>query len=539
MPKVWFGRFGSFGTFETVFTEFSARTRQLNLQPREPFDILVVGGGITGAGIARDAMMRGFKTALIDKGDFASGTSSKSSKLVHGGVRYLETFEFGLVFEASRERRVLWNIAPDLAKPLPFLFPVYRDSKLRGWMINLGLWAYDALALFRNYRNHEWLSNDEITRRMRGLDTVNISGAAHYYDGQVDDARITLETIRAAHRYGAAMANYIQVDSLVKESERVVGVKAHDTLRGNKIEIRARVVVNATGVWTDVLSQMDDPSAPKRMRPTKGIHIVVPRKKIGGECAVAFPNITDGRLMFALPWGKFQIIGTTDTDYTGDYDRVYADKADVEYIIAATNHAFHTTPITRADVLSTFAGMRPLIAQIGKSASKTSREHEIWTTPSGLVTIAGGKLTTYRSMAEELVDLVAKQLRDQFDIIAPSPCLTAQTPIIESDGAPVSAEGFPSDVIEHLEHTHGRQYPRVLQVAQRNPQLAQRIVEDLPYIWAEVSYALENEMAMTVTDVLERRLHLLTESGDNGIAAAPQAAEYFAEVSDWDKARIE
>ena len=183
VPKVWFGR------FETVFTEFSARTRQLNLQPREPFDILVVGGGITGAGIARDAMMRGFKTALIDKGDFACGTSSKSSKLVHGGVRYLETFEFGLVFEASRERRVLWNIAPDLAKPLPFLFPVYRDSKLRGWMINLGLWAYDALALFRNFRNHEWLSNDEITRRMRGLDTVNISGAAHYYDGQVDDAR--------------------------------------------------------------------------------------------------------------------------------------------------------------------------------------------------------------------------------------------------------------------------------------------------------------------------------------------------------------
>lgn len=522
-----------------MLTEFSARTRQSNLQPREPFDILIVGGGITGAGIARDAAMRGLKTALIDKGDFASGTSSKSSKLVHGGVRYLETFEFGLVFEASRERRVLWNIAPHLVRPLPFLFPVYRDAKLRAWMIRLGLWTYDALALFRNYRNHEWLSNDEITRRARGFDRANINGGAYYFDGQVDDARLTLETIRAAQRYGARVANYVQADGLIKEQGRIVGVHAHDTLRGAQIEIRARVVVNATGVWTDTLAQMDDPRAPKRMRPTKGIHIVVPRAKIGGESAVAFPNVTDGRLMFTIPWGRFQIIGTTDTDYSADYERVRADKADVEYVLAAVNHAFPATPITPTDVVSTFAGLRPLLAQTGKSVSKTSREYAIWTTPAGLVTIAGGKLTTYRSMAEELVNLVAQRLRAQFGIVAKNPCLTARTPIVEADDAPVATEGFPQDVLEHLTTTHGAQSSRVVQRAQRDPKLAQRIVEDLPYIWAEVPYALEHEMALTVTDVLERRLHLLTEARDNGIAAAPRVAQYLAEFLEWDKARLE
>lgn len=518
--------------------EFSGKTRQLNLQQSEPCDILVVGGGITGAGIARDAAMRGYKTALIDKGDFASGTSSKSSRLVHGGVRYLEMFEFGLVFEASRERRTLWNIAPHLVKPLPFLFPVYRDGKWPGWMINLGLWMYDALALFRNYRNHEWFSNQEITRRINGFDVRNIDGGAHYFDGQVDDARLTLETIRAAHEHGAWIANYVQVDELIKSEGRIVGVRAHDTLRGDPFEIRARVVVNATGVWTDALTQMDDPREPQRMRPTKGIHILVPREKIGGASAVAFPNVTDGRLMFCIPWGKFQIIGTTDTDYKDDYDRVYATRADVDYVIAAANHAFPATPITKADVISTYAGLRPLVGQVGKSASKTSREHEIWTSASGFVTIAGGKLTTYRSMAQELVDLVAKQLRKQFNVVAGKPCATAQTPIIETNGAAPDYK-IADDILQHLETAYGPRYPHVLALAQRDPKLAQRMVEDLPYIWAQVAYAIEQEMALTVTDVLERRLHLLTESRENGLTVAPRVAKLLGDYFDWDAQRIE
>jgi glycerol-3-phosphate dehydrogenase len=517
---------------------FSGKTRQANLQTQNQFDVLVVGGGITGAGIARDAAMRGFKTVLIDKGDFASGTSSKSSKLVHGGVRYLEMFEFGLVFEASRERRVLWNIIPHLASPLPFIFPVYRDTTWHPWVINLGLWLYDALALFRNYRNHRWLSSAEIARRINGLDVQNINGGAYYYDGQVDDARLTLETIRSAHRHGAVIANYVQVDALIKERGRVIGVQAHDVLTGDQIEFRAHIVVNATGVWTDRLTQLDDAHSPKRMRPTKGIHIIVPREKIGGASAVAFPNLNDGRLLFAIPWGRFQIIGTTDTDYRDDYDRVHATRADVDYVIAATNHAFPRTPITRDDVISTYAGLRPLIAQSGKSASKTSREHEIWTTESGLVNIAGGKLTTYRAMAEQLVDVVAKQLRERFNVVAKNPCLTARVPIVEY-GKRMPDTNLPADMVEHLWHFHGPEFNCVIDLAKRDAHLAQRIDENLPYIWAEVVYAMENEMALTVTDVLERRLHLLTEARDNGIAVAPCVAKMLGDYFGWSAQRID
>ncbi|HEX7586968.1 MAG TPA: glycerol-3-phosphate dehydrogenase, partial [Anaerolineae bacterium] len=498
--------------------EFSARTRLANLKQLKTdlYDILIVGGGITGAGIARDAAMRGYKVALIDKGDFASGTSSKSSKLVHGGIRYLELFEFGLVFEASRERRTLWQIAPHLVRPLPFLFPVYRDARWPGWMIDMGLWMYDGLALFRNFKRHEMFSNQEIVRRMHGFDVGNINGGAHYYDGQVDDARLTLETIRTAHRRGAVIANYVQVDTLLKNDGRVVGVQGHDTLRGEKLEIHARVVVNATGPWADTLLQLDDPHAPSRMRPTKGVHILVPREKIGGDSAVAFPAHSDGRLMFVIPWGQFSIIGTTDTDYVGDCDHVFADAADVDYVIAAAQHAFPGAPLQKSDVISTYAGLRPLVSQQGKSATKTSREHEIWTTASGLVTIAGGKLTTYRSMAEELVNTVGKQLRSEFQVLPNQPCLTAKTPLVE--GETVSAtQGLPPDVIEHLNHAHGPEMGRVLEVARRDPRLTKPIVEGLPYIWAEVPYAVEQEMALTATDILERRMHILNESRDMGV----------------------
>ena len=221
--------------------EFSAVTRQANIlsMGKDLFDLLVVGGGITGAGIARDAAMRGFKVALIDKGDFASGTSSKSSKLVHGGVRYMELFEFGLVAEASRERRTLWNIAPNLVRPLPFVFPVYRDARWPKWMIDVGMWMYDGLAMFRNFKRHRMLSTRQVEEMIRGIDTHKINGAAYYYDAQVDDARLTLETIRAAHHRGAIIANYIQADGLVKEKGRVVGVNAHDVFGGSKISIHA------------------------------------------------------------------------------------------------------------------------------------------------------------------------------------------------------------------------------------------------------------------------------------------------------------
>lgn len=520
-------------------TDFSPDTRLSNLNRlAEPFDILVVGGGITGAGIARDAALRGYKVALVDKGDFASGTSSKSSKLVHGGIRYLELFEFGLVFEASRERRTLWNIAPDLVRPLPFLFPVYRDARWPAWMIDAGLWMYDGLSLFRNFQRHHMYSNRRISHMMRGFDTSNVNGGAHYYDAQVDDARLTLESIRAAHRHGAWIANYVHADGLLKDQGRVVGITAHDALNGRLLSLHARVVVNATGPWTDTLLQYDDPRAPRRMRPTKGVHIFVPREKVGGESAVTFPAKSDGRLMFVIPWHKFQIIGTTDTDYEGEFDRVHADAGDVDYIIAAVNHAFPESPIQKSDVISSFAGLRPLVLQPGKSADQTSREHEIWSTHSGLVTITGGKLTTYRAMAQELVDRVGERLKHEFGILPARPCVTARTPLIAGDGA-ANVDGFPADVISHLQHAHGPQFGRVLEVARRNARLAERMVADLPYIWAEVPYAIEQEMALSIGDILSRRTHILNESVDNGMEAAPHVAAMLGEYMDWDRARIE
>jgi glycerol-3-phosphate dehydrogenase len=274
------------------------------------------------------------------------------------------------------------------------------------------------------------------------------------------------------------------------------------------------------------------------MRPTKGIHIIVPREKVGGDSAIAFPAHSDGRLMFVIPWGQFSIVGTTDTDFSGDYDRVYADAADVDYVIAAAQHAFPGAPLQRSDVISTYAGLRPLVLQQGKSATKTSREHEIWTTASGLVTIAGGKLTTYRSMAEELVDLVAKRLRSEFGVAPRQPCLTARISLVEANGVD-PADGLSTDALEHLKDAHGPEIGRVLEIAKRDPRLNEPIVEGLPYIWAEVPYAVEQEMAVTATDILERRLHILNEARDMGSSVAPEVAARLGDFLDWDKGEVD
>lgn len=487
--------------------EFSAHTRRANIQKlgAELFDILIVGGGITGAGIARDAAMRGYRVALVDKCDFASGTSSKSSKLVHGGVRYMELFEFSLVAEASRERRTLWNIAPHLVHPLPFVFPVYRDARWPKWMIDVGMWMYDGLAMFRNFKRHQMLSTRQVEEMIRGIDTRKINGAAYYYDAQVDDARLTLETLRAAHHHGAVVANYVRVDALIKENGRVVGVNAHDVKSGEKIPARARVVVNATGPWCDTLLQLDDSTASRRMQPTKGIHILVPRERVGGDSAATFPA-PDGRLMFLIPWNTFTIIGTTESEYTDDFDRVYADAHDVDYVLNAANHAFPKANLQKADVVSAYAGLRPLVTEEGKDVHATSREHQIWTSESGLVTIAGGKLTTYREMARQLVDLVGKKLRVEFDIASKQKCLTHITPIGERD---------------------------------TNARVGAPMIEGLPYVWDDVKCALKQEMALTITDVLERRTHILWEARDNGMGVAPQVAKMLADCLDWDKTQRE
>jgi len=379
-------------------------------------DILVVGGGITGSGIARDAARRGLKVALVEMSDLASGTSSRSSKLVHGGLRYLEQYEFSLVFEAVSERRILMDIAPHLVNPLGFLFPVYKGSRKPLWMVNTGMWLYDGLSLFRSPRLHRNLEPKEVKVEEPALTTEKLTGAPLYYDCYTDDARLTLETALDATRAGATVATWARVVRFVKdEAGRVLGAVVRDEIGGEEKEIRAHAVVNATGPWTDDTIAMSRRIEHSLLRPTKGVHIVVDHHKLPVQHAVVCFHPVDGRVLFAIPWGEQTYIGTTDTDYDGDSGEVAADLADVDYLIEAAAAYFPEHRLQRDDVLSTWAGLRPLMRPATENKdideSAVSREHQIVVGQDGLITIAGGKLTTHRRMAAETVDTAVKLLR--------------------------------------------------------------------------------------------------------------------------------
>jgi len=358
----------------------SARADHWDALRREEFDLLVVGGGITGAAAARDAAGRGLDVALVEAGDFATGTSSRSSRLVHGGLRYLETYDFALVFEASAERRRLLELAPHVVHPLPFLFPVYRGGPTPWLMLQAGMWLYDALSLFRNIHRHRTLSTGDVAREEPKLRRDGLSGAAKYYDAAVDDARLTLANARGAHEAGAAVVSHAEVVAFLNDGKGVRGARVRDRITGDEVEVRARVTLNATGPWSDTVRRLADPAAKPRLRPTKGVHILVDRERIGNRNAITFQSPIDGRVMFVLPWGDFTYVGTTDTDYAGDPADVRADAADVEYLVTSANSVFPSAKLTAADVVSTWAGIRPLLAPraAGAKESATSREHEIW-----------------------------------------------------------------------------------------------------------------------------------------------------------------
>jgi glycerol-3-phosphate dehydrogenase len=527
---------------------FSFVTRQHNLErlATETFDYIIVGGGITGAGIARDAAMRGRRVALIEKSDFAFGTSSRSSKLVHGGVRYLETFEFGLVFEASTERRRLRHMAPYLVKPLPFLLPIYKGAKNGFYKIMAGMWLYDILSLFRNIKRHKMLRPKEVLGIFPPLRADGLTGAPRYYDCGVDDARLTLLTLLSAHDHGALIANYTQVTGLVKIAGKTKGVVVRDVLTGQEITVHGEVVISALGPWTDAILKMDDPKAQSLMRPTKGVHVLVKRARLGSDHALGYFSPRDGRLMFLIPWDEFSIIGTTDTDYRGDLDNVYADDKDIDYILDAINVQFPSVHLTKADIISTYAGVRPLVSEGAEKGteSSVSREHKIWETPSGLLCIAGGKLTTYRSMGKQLVDVAEKKLtkltgaavvadpHSDREALMAGGVAGMQEDLSASAHASLGAR-LPTDVIEHLLHAYGSGYPHVTAILDENPHLSERIVADLPYIKAEAVHAVRNEMAMTLIDVMSRRLHLLMEDRNQGLDVVATLAELVGEELGW------
>jgi glycerol-3-phosphate dehydrogenase len=526
--------------------EFSPQTRHISIERlmHEQFDVIVVGGGITGCGIARDAALRGFKTALVEKGDFASGTSSKSSKLIHGGLRYLQNFEFGLVFEASAERRVLRRLAPHLVKPLPFVMPVYRYSSPGYLQLRAGMWLYDMLALFRNIKMHRMLSPREVARLEPEIDQDQLVGAARFYDCGVDDARLTLATIRSAHRYGAAAANYVRLIGLLKANGRVCGIAFRNGLTGEEGEAKARLVLNATGPWSYEVMRMDNPATEQQVRPTKGIHILVPRGKIGNRNALAFVAARDKRLMFVIPWGRYSIIGTTDTDYIGDADRPYADVDDIDYVLDSFNKAFPKLKLTEGDIASTYAGLRPLAIENVASSYKVSREHRILESESGLLSIIGGKLTTYRVMAKQLVDAAEKRLAKEFGVQAVRGCETGKYPlegglpglhvrVVQEATTKGQSYGLGPETVEHLVTSYGTDYGGVMALIEKDRPLAEPIVPGLSYLKAEINYAVQHEMAMTLSDFLGRRTHVLLEALNQGLDQAQAVAEAMGKLLRW------
>ncbi|HET7604226.1 MAG TPA: glycerol-3-phosphate dehydrogenase [Gemmatimonadales bacterium] len=504
-------------------------------------DLLVIGGGITGAGIARDAAMRGINTMLVEQLDLAAGTSSRSSRLVHGGLRYLEQGNISLVREALHERAILLRIAPHLVRSIPFIFPLHEGDRVPRWKLGAGLVAYELLAGFRNVRRPRILGKRGVLQREPLLRERGLTGGALYGDAQCDDARLVIATARSAVDHGATVLTHTRVTGLIEERGRVTGAALEDRLAGTRRDVRATIVFNATGPWTDELRRMEDPVAPPMLRLTRGTHVVVPRERVGHRHAITFLSPIDGRVMFILPWGDLTYIGTTDTDYSADPSAVAATRDDVVYLLRSANALFPAARLTEDDVRSTWAGLRPLLAEDGGHApSAVSREHALVEGSRGMLTIAGGKLTTYRAMAAEAVDLVADRLRRKLtraltDVIPLPGGNAADLEPFRARGAPL---GLPAAVSDRLVDLYGTECAGIHNLGMKNRTLFDRLHPTHPAIEAEVLHAVRREMALTVEDVMVRRLHLYYETRDHGLRAAERVAQLMAGELGWSAERI-
>jgi glycerol-3-phosphate dehydrogenase len=519
----------------------------------EEADLVVVGAGVTGAGIARDAARRGLRVVLLEQNDIAYGTSSRSSKLIHGGLRYLETYEFSLVFESVSERRIVMDLAPHLVNPMAFLFPVYQGSRKSLRMISAGMWLYDGLALFRSPKRHRTLNPSEVAKEEPLLKQEGLQGAPLYYDCSTDDARLTLETIIDATQNGAVVATWARVDALVKNDQgRIAGVVVKNARDGSLKEVNAHAVINATGPWTDEVLAMSGPRKGKLLRPTKGVHIVVDREKLPVEHAVVLFHPDDNRVLFALPWGDRTYVGTTDTDYDGVPGEEAATLEDVDYLIAAPNHSFPTSQITRGDVVSTWAGLRPLIApepEVGEMAeSQVSREHQIVIGEDGLITIAGGKLTTYRKMAQECVDVAVNLLTLSGKL--PEDLQSGETTKVplpggvgwpeDDDHAKVAVElaevcdcDISAAVARHLVDTYGMRAWELAKMCAADPSLTEPIVPGRIEIMAQVDFGVKEELAASVSDIMTRRTQIFFRDFEQGLGSVEKVATRMAHLIGW------
>jgi glycerol-3-phosphate dehydrogenase len=521
------------------------RREKLDRLSREEFDVLVIGGGINGAGIAREAALRGLRTALIDKGDFASGTSSKSSKLIHGGIRYLQQGDVALVLEASRERDLLRRLAPHLVRPVPFFFPIYSGGPVALWKLRLGLLAYDVLAAFRNIARHRigraaWAESQEPCLRRDGL-----RGGALYYDCFTDDARLVLETILGAEEAGAVCLNYVTLEGFERNAGSLVGVTARDLDGdGGSLRIAARSIVNATGPWLDSIRQLDERDAVPLLRRTKGVHLILPRERLGHRHAIVLHAVRDGRLLFVIPWDEQSIVGTTDTDFTGSPDAVSTESEDVDYLLETVNHYFPNARLAGRDVMASYAGLRPLIARaVAEAPSTVSREEAIVQSASGLVSIGGGKLTTYRRVAVRIVDRVAERLMSVYGIRSRRRSGTDRLPLPGGEqnepDALLASDTLESSVstadLRFLADRYGSRCRSLVAALERDPSLARPISPATPDMAVQAWFGAAAEMALRVEDVLRRRTRVAFRNFDQGVGAADAAAEAMASPLGWDE----
>ncbi len=502
----------------------------------ENFDVLVIGGGVNGVGAALDAASRGLKVALIESQDIAAGTSSRSSKLIHGGLRYLEQYDFKLVREALHERELLVStLCPHLVKPVGFLFPLTEKFKERTY-VGAGLALYDALRGFaRTLPWHKHLSQKQINEIAPSLRPDIILGAIKYFDAQVDDARHTLSVARTAARHGAIIATRVSADSLIREGKQIVGVNAKDLVSGKSIAIKATVTVMCAGIWSDALHEKFELKAGYNVTMSKGVHIVLPGSAIKSDAGIILK--TPVSVLFIIPWGDKWIVGTTDTPYTGSRSEPFANHEDVKYIVEQANRVL-TPQIEFEDIIGVYAGLRPLVANNKSSVTtKLSREHTVDRPAPGFLSIARGKYTTYRIMGKDVIDLAAVELRK---LIPES--VTDKLPLVGADGyfalvqqvdRLAEENGLSAQTITHLLNRYGSMISEVLELVQENPALGKKLSPDLPYIKAEIYYAASHEGAQNVDDVISRRTRIAFEAHNHGLDLAEAISDIIAPVLGW------
>ncbi|GAB5078044.1 glycerol-3-phosphate dehydrogenase/oxidase [Arthrobacter sp. AD-310] len=524
--------------------EASIQRLRSTTEPGQELDILIVGGGIVGTGAALDAVTRGLSVGIVEASDWAAGTSSRSSKLIHGGLRYLEMLDFALVKEALQERGLLLSeLAPHLARPVPFLYPLTKPFIERPY-VGAGIALYDALSISSGHSRgvpfHKHLTKRGMLRAAPSLKNDAFVGAIRYYDGQVDDAKYVANLVRTAAYYGAHAVNNMAVVDFLREGERVVGAKVENREDGTRFNIRAKQVINATGVWTDETQAMVTDRGQLQVRASKGIHLVVPRDRF--QSTVGLILRTEKSVLFVIPWGRHWIIGTTDTDWNLDKAHPAASSKDIDYVLEHVNRVLKR-PLTREDVEGVYAGLRPLLAGENDSTAKLSREHVVAHPVPGLVVVAGGKWTTYRVMAKDAVDEATRTMDERVP-----PSCTETIPLLGASGfraawnrrnRTAEESGVHVARIEHLLHRYGSMTPEVLAIIEKDRALAEPIPGADDYLQAEAVYAATHEGARHVHDVLTRRTRISIEAWDRGVSAVPVVAKLMGDVLGWSDAQRE